>query len=111
MADHSPFDDRALLPPRQPRRWRYAKYAMAVVLPVGAILAAHRITEPEGLDAAESPANASAINYVKASDSVTPAREKVARPPARSFASGAFGHSSAVRVRVALPNAELRLPL
>lgn len=110
LADPSPHDDRTTLPPRPPRGWRFAKYALALVLPVGAVFAAHRVTEPEGLDAAEQPMTAMAIG--SSAGSARPARADVAaRPPARSFASGAFGHSNAVRVRVVLPNDPIRLPL
>ena len=73
------------------------------------LFAAHRISEPEGLEAAEQPA--SALAYVTAPDSGSPASMKAARPPARSFSTGAFGHSNAVRVRVALPNDPIRLPI
>ena len=93
-----------------PRAWRYAKYAMAVVLPVGVALAAHRISEPEGLDAAEAP-EASALEFVKSADSLATIAPALSRPPARAFAAAAFGHSNAVRVRVVLPNERLRLPL
>ena len=102
------FDNRPLLA-APPTRWRFAKYAMAVVVPVGVMFAAHRISEPEGLEAAEQPD--SALEYVTAPDSSLPSREIGSRPPARSFATGAFGHSNAVRVRVALPNDRMRLPI
>ena len=82
---------------------------MAVIVPVGVVFAAHRITQPEGLEAAEQPD--SALEYVTAPDSALPARELASRPPARVFAADAFGHSNAVRVRVALPNDQLRLPI
>jgi hypothetical protein len=104
-----PAFDSLPLTPTPPRRWRYARYAMAVVVPVGVLFAAHRITEPEGLDAAEQPA--SALAYVTATDSNGPQRAAVVRPPARSFDTDAFGHSNAVRVRVALPNDQLHLPI
>lgn len=82
---------------------------MACVLPIGVAFAAHRITEPEGLDAADL-SNAVAI------DSVAPIREArsvavVNRPPFRAFDATAFGHSNAVRVRVVLPNEFVRLPI
>ena len=92
-----------------PWRWRYARYAAAIAVPIGMLFAVHRISEPEGLEAAEQPA--SALAYVTAPDSGSPASTKAARPPARSFAAGAFGHSNAVRVRVALPNDPIRLPI
>ena len=110
LADSSLVDDRTMLNTRPPRRWRLAKYAMALVLPVGAVFAAHRVSEPEGLDAAEQPTRTMA--FVTSADSARSTRVDVAaRPPARSFVSGAFGHSSAVRVRVVLPGDQLRLPL
>lgn len=110
LADSSPHDDRTMLATPPPRRWRFAKYAMALVLPVGAVFAAHRVSEPEGLDAAEQPT--SAMAFVTSADSARSTRVDIAaRPPARSFASGAFGHSNAVRVRVVLPNDPIRLPL
>lgn len=96
-----------LAPP--PRRWRYAKYVMAVVAPIGVAFAAHRISEPEGLDAAEA-APASAIDFVNASEAAGSAPAAL-RPPARSFAATAFGHSNAVRVRVVLPNEPVVLPM
>ena len=102
------FDNRPLITP-PPSRWRFAKYAVAVVVPAGVLFAAHRISEPEGLAAAEQPS--SALEYVTTPDSAVPSRELAARPPARSFVAGAFGHSNAVRVRVALPNAAIRLPI
>jgi Peptidase M15 len=102
------FDNHPLITPPT-NRWRFAKYAMAVVVPAGMLFAAHRISEPEGLEAAEQPA--SALEYVTAPDSAAAMRGSVARPPARSFETGAFGHSNAVRVRVALPNDAIRLPI
>lgn len=82
---------------------------MAFVLPVGVALAAHRISEPEGLDAAD-------LSSASAIDSVAPDRSArsvavIARPPMRSFDATAFGHSNAVRVRVVLPNDRVRLPI
>ena len=82
---------------------------MAVTVPVGMLFAAHRLSEPEGLDAAEQPT--SALEFVTAADSSVPARPSAVRPPARSFTTGAFGHSNAVRIRVALPNEPIRMPL
>ena len=79
------------------------------MVPVGVLFAAHRISEPEGLEAAELPA--SALAFVTAPDSSAPARMVAARPPARSFETGSFGHSNAVRVRVVLPNDAMRLPI
>ncbi len=93
-----------------PRGWRYAKYAAALVLPVGLVLGAHRISEPEGLDAAEAP-EASALEYVKGVDTMSLRAPALSRPPARAFSVAAFGHSNAVRVRVVLPNERLKVPL
>ena len=108
LADPAYFDDRPLTA-TPPRLWRYARYVVAVVVPVGVMFAAHRISEPEGLEAAEQPA--SALEYVTAPDSSAPASHAMRRPPARSFETGSFGHSNAVRVRVALPNDAIRLPV
>ncbi len=80
-----------------------------MVVPVGVLFAAHRISEPEGLEAAEQPS--SALAFVTAPDSSVPATTIAARPPARSFETGSFGHSHAVRVRVGLPNDAVRLPI
>ncbi len=82
---------------------------MAVVLPIGVAFAAHRLSEPEGLDAAEA-APTSAIDYVKTEESVAPSPSAL-RPPVRGFAATAFGHSNAVRVRVVLPNDPVMLPI
>ena len=79
------------------------------MVPIGVLFAAHRISEPEGLEAAEQPA--SALAFVTAPDSTAPASHGMIRPPARSFETGSFGHSNAVRVRVALPNHAIRLPI
>jgi Peptidase M15 len=108
LADPTHFDDLPLKS-SAPRAWRYARYAAAVVVPVGVLFAAHRISEPEGLEAAEQPS--SALAFVTAPDSGAPATTVAARPPARSFEIGSFGHSNAVRVRVALPNDAIRLPI
>ena len=108
LADPAHFDDRPLSA-TPPRLWRYARYAAAVVVPIGVLFAAHRISEPEGLEAAEQPA--SAMEYVTSRDANATPSVNARRPPARSFNSGSFGHSGAVRIRVALPNESIRLPI
>lgn len=97
------------LTPAPPRRWRLAKYAMALVLPVGIAVAAHRISEPEGLDAVELPTgSALEVAGVAARATATP---PAVRPPARAFDPATFGHSAAVRVRVVLPGEAVRMPI
>ncbi len=108
LADPLYPDDRQLASP--PRTWRYAKYAMAIVLPLGVAFAAHRISEPEGLDAAEAP-SANALEFVTTSDGAAAAGSTLSRPPARSFNASSFGHSNAVRVRVVLPKDPVVLPI
>lgn len=92
-----------------PRRWRVARYATALVLPIGVAFAAHRASEPEGLDVAELSSDR-ALESVSPGDSarLAPARR---RPPMRSFDQAAFGHSGAVRVRVVLPGDPVVLPM
>ncbi|HYW49803.1 MAG TPA: D-Ala-D-Ala carboxypeptidase family metallohydrolase [Gemmatimonadaceae bacterium] len=94
--------------PPPPGRWRFAKYLMAVVLPVGIAFAAHRLSEPEGLDAAESLVSVSAPALATNDGALGTA---AARLPSRAFEPGAFGHSDAVRVRVVLPNERVALPI
>ncbi len=108
LADPLYPDDRQLATP--PRTWRYAKYAMAIALPLGVAFAAHRISEPEGLDAAEAP-SANALEFVTTNDGATAAGSATSRPPARSFNASSFGHSNAVRVRVVLPKDPVVLPI
>ncbi len=98
---------RPLAPP--PRRGRLVKYAMAIALPIGVAFAAHRVSEPEGLDVAQlsSVAMAESLPAMDAPTTVPVAL----RPPARSFANDAFGHSGAVRVRVVLPKDLIALPV
>ena len=84
--------------------------ACAVLVPLGVAIAAHRASEPEGLDAADlasltPPAAATLSERMPGS----PAR--AGGPPSRLFAPGSFGHSGAVRVRVVLPGEPLQLPI
>jgi hypothetical protein len=95
-----------------PRRWRVAKYALGIVVPVGAMLAAHRVSEPEGFDAVETTTQAAMA--VAPMTTISPAGDVVIReprPPARLFKADAFGHSGAVRVTIALPNERVQLPI
>jgi Bacterial protein of unknown function (DUF882) len=88
---------------------RYAKYALAVVVPISVAFAAHRFSEPEGMDAADVAPRAT---RPAASPSDTSfASVPIPRPPSRAFQIGAFGHSDAVRVRLVLPNEPVQLPL
>ena len=48
-ADPAERDERPLLT-APPRTWRLAKYALGIVVPVSAMFAAHRVSEPEGFD-------------------------------------------------------------
>jgi hypothetical protein len=92
-----------------PRRWRMAKYAMALAFPVGIAFVAHRVSEPEGLGAAELSVVATPENPARAEAAAS--RSDVVRLPARAFTTNAFGHSGAVRVRVALPKDPVALPM
>jgi len=107
-ADSADMTDRPLLPAR-PRHWRLAKYALGIVLPVGAMFAAHRLTEPEGLYAGDMDTPPAAAIATMAPIGDIAIREP--RPPARLFAADAFGHSGAVRVRIVLPNEPVNLPI
>ena len=70
------------------------------------MVAAHRLTEPEGLDTDALPIESSG------EAGVLPARAtRDAGPPPHAFASGSFGHSNSVRVRLVLPNASVELPI
>ncbi len=82
---------------------------MALAFPVGIAVVAHRVSEPEGLDAAEL--SAVTTSERPAPDDAAASRSAVVRLPARTFASGAFGHSGAVRVRVVLPKDPVALPM
>jgi len=95
--------------PPPPRRWRMTKYAMALAFPIGIAFVAHRVSEPEGLDAAE-PSPAGSSQPAAAGEGVVTV-PSVLRPPARAFSTKAFGHSGAVRVRVALPKDPVALPV
>ncbi len=110
-ADPTVFTD---LRPRTapPNQWRFAKYAAVGVVTLGAAFGVHRISTPEGLDAAEAPeptivasADAASGRAVEQSDGSS------LRPPSRAIIPGAFGHSGAVRVRVVLPGELVALPL
>ena len=93
-----------------PRSRVLAKYALAVVLPIGMMFAAHRLSEPEGLDAAEyDTPPATAVPSFEAAGGDNTIREP--RPPGRLFSAGAFGHSNAVRVRIVLPGEAVDLPI
>jgi hypothetical protein len=110
-ADASGHDERPLLT-EPPRHWRFAKYALGVVVPVGALFAAHRLSEPEGFDAVET--NTPTAAAVAPMTTISPAGDIVIReprPPARLFRADAFGHSGAVRVRITLPNEPVDLPI
>ena len=97
---------------RLPRgRWRMAKVLAGVVLPMGVVFAAHRLSEPEGLDAAESPPPAPALATASFGGAAIPIGGPSTGLPTRMFESGAFGHSNAVRVRVVLPRENLALPI
>ncbi len=95
--------------PLPPRRKRMAKYAMALAFPIGIAFAAHRGSEPEGLDTAELSPSESIEAAAPAGASAT--MPMVLRPPARAFATTAFGHSGAVRIRVVLPKDPVALPV
>ncbi len=82
---------------------------MALALPIGVAFAAHRVSEPEGLGAAEL-SSAEPTEFVVRPDSATSVPVAL-RPPPRAFAANAFGHSGAVRVRVVLPTAPVALPV
>jgi len=94
---------------RPPRGRRFATYAAALLLPVSIAVVAHRVSEPEGLDAAES------LRPVASADASDPASPMTTRTavamPRRAFARGAFGHSNAVRIRIVLPNDSIGLPI
>jgi hypothetical protein len=91
--------------------WRYARIALAIALPAGAVVAMQRITEPEGFAAADTNLGASSTSSARATtDSAVPS-STLPPPPARTFVRGAFGHSDAVRVRVVLPSEPVRLPI
>ena len=95
-------------PPNQ--KLRFVKVALAVVLPVGIALAAHRASVPEGFDAAElAPTAVPAATRGPEGLPATPVA--VGGPPSRRFTAGSFGHSGAVRVRVVLPGELLYLPI
>ncbi len=83
---------------------------MAVMVPAGMMFAAHRLSEPEGLDAAElDTPPASAVPSIEPSGGDNTIRDP--RPPGRLFTAGAFGHSNAVRVRIVLPREAVDLPI
>ena len=110
-ADASGYDERPLIT-EPPRHWRFAKYALGVVVPVGALFAAHRLSEPEGFDAVET--NTPTAAAVAPMTTISPAGDIVIReprPPARLFRADAFGHSGAARVRITLPNEPVDLPI
>ena len=110
-AEASGHDERPLLTAR-PRNWRVAKYAIGIVLPIGAMFAVHRLSEPEGYDTTDidtPPAAATAPMSSVAPMGDATIREP--RPPARLFSAEAFGHSGAVRVRITLPNEPVNLPI
>ena len=95
-------------PPNQ--KLRFVKVALAVVLPVGIALAAHRASVPEGFDAAElAPPAVPAAALGPEGLPATPVA--AGGPPSRRFTAGSFGHSGAVRVRVVLPGERLYLPI
>ena len=95
-------------PPNQ--KLRFVKVALAVVLPVGIALAAHRASVPEGFDAAElAPPSVPAAARGPEGLPATPVA--AGGPPSRRFTAGSFGHSGAVRVRVVLPGELLYLPI
>ncbi len=95
--------------PARLRPWRLATYALGIVLPVGAMFAAHRLSEPEGLYAGDvdTPPAAAVATMAPIGDIVI----RDPRPPARLFAADAFGYSGAVRVRIVLPNEPVNLPI
>ena len=108
-ADLSASDEGPLGPPPPPRS-RFAKFALALLVPIGLAFAAHRVSTPEGLDGDEPvdppmPAAASA----PIEDASLPIESR--RPPSRAFARGAFGYSNAVRVRIVRPNQPITLPV
>lgn len=108
-ADLSSSDEPVLAPPSS-QRYRYAKVAAAIVVPLGLIFAAHRASTPDGLEAAElAPPVTSGATAPNTGSSGGPVSSR--RPPTRVFESGAFGYSNAVRVRVVLPNEPIGLPM
>ena len=80
------------------------------MLTIGVMVAAHRLSEPEGLDAAEpdTPPVAEVPSIEPAGGDNT---IRAPRPPGRLFTAGAFGHSNAVRVRIVLPREAVNLPV
>ena len=100
--------DRPLLT-APPRTWRLAKYALGIVVPVGAMFAAHRVSEPEGLDIGDMDTPPAAAVAAVSPDGHAMIRDP--RPPTRLFPADAFGHSRAVRVRIVLPNEPVNLPI
>ncbi len=102
-------DDRRPLQTAMPRHrtWlRYLKFALLGVVPVGVAYAAHVASEPEGLDMPE--VRSSGARVMEVAPAAAPA---VSAVPRRVFETGAFGHSGAVRVRIALPNQAVALPM
>jgi hypothetical protein len=112
QADTTPRDEhRPLTVTRPPTIWRYARYALALAVPVGALVAMQRITEPEGFSAADTELSAKRVAPSRAAAESASASPTMPAPPAREFVRGAFGHSDAVRIRVVLPSEPVRLPI
>ncbi len=107
-ADPAERDERPLLT-APPRTWRLAKYALGIVVPVSAMFAAHRVSEPEGFDVGDmdTPPAAAVATMSRIGDAAI----RDPGPPERLFAHDAFGHSRAVRVRIVLPNEPVNLPI
>jgi len=109
--DAEQHDDERPLRSRPPQRnLRFLKMALAVLLPCGVAIAAHRASEPEGLDAAELTA-LTPLAAATQSERLPGSSARGGGPPSRLFAPGSFGFSGAVRVRVALPGEPLQLPI